>query len=154
MVMIETTLALLMALEGFSNCAYPDGPQYSIGYGTKAYSKFECISEEEAKRRLTERVFKDSKYVLRIFPRAAQTEHDALVSYCYNRGQAGCKKALEYAAKGQKNKASWVMRQEINIGQKSELGLRNRRAKEVALLTKPVTYTEWYMKGFNSNDRT
>ena len=149
MVMIETTLALLMTLEGFRNCAYPDGPQYSIGYGTKAYNRLECISEHEAKNRLVKRVLEDSKYVLQIFPNAAQTEHDALVSYCYNSGKTGCLKALKLAANGEKQKASWVMRQKINKGHKTEEGLRKRRLKEVALLIKPVGYTEWYMRGFN-----
>lgn len=151
--MIETTLALLMSLEGFSKCAYHDVSQYTNGYGTKASHKYECISEHKAKERLVNRVLKDSAYVLSYFPHANQSEHDALVSYCYNSGQTGCRKALLYAAMGEKAKASWVMRQKVNKGHRTEQGLRNRRTKEVALLMKPITYTEWYMKAF-SYERT
>ena len=40
--------------EGFSNVAYKDGSQYSIGYGTKALNPKETISEEEAEQRFLE----------------------------------------------------------------------------------------------------
>jgi len=38
--------------EGFSECAYWDNHQYTNGYGTKANSSTECISEAEATSRL------------------------------------------------------------------------------------------------------
>ncbi|HMS90630.1 MAG TPA: M23 family metallopeptidase [Candidatus Absconditabacterales bacterium] len=39
--------------EGFRECAYEDGKQVSIGYGTKAKSSSECITKEEAIKRKT-----------------------------------------------------------------------------------------------------
>lgn len=146
---LESALALIIQLEGFSHCAFRDVSQWTNGYGTKAANKWECVSEPEAKQRLISRVKEDSAYVLSVYPKASQSEHDALVSYCYNSGKAGCRKALDLAAKGNKKAASWVMRQKINKGLKSEKGLRNRRSIEVSLLMKPVTYSEWYFTAFN-----
>jgi len=40
--------------EGFSNVAYKDGSQYSIGYGTRALNPKETISEKEAEQRFLE----------------------------------------------------------------------------------------------------
>jgi GH24 family phage-related lysozyme (muramidase) len=73
---------------------------------------------------------------LSLFPTAKQNEHDALVSYCYNSGRYGCTKAVKLAASGNKDGASWVMRQKVNKGLASHSGLKNRRIAEVALLNK------------------
>jgi hypothetical protein len=42
--------------EGFLAKAYPDFKQYSSGYGTKANSPTEVITESEAERRLAGRL--------------------------------------------------------------------------------------------------
>ncbi len=132
----ESLLTFIISLEGFSSCAYWDVSQWSNGYGTKAANKWECISKTEAKSRMGKHLELDSRYVLSLFPTATQNEHDALVSYCYNAGRAGCTKAVTLAAKGNKPAAAWVMRQKVNKGLASESGLRKRRIAEVALLTK------------------
>lgn len=132
----ESLLAFIIGLEGFSSCAYPDVSQYSNGFGTKANSKWECITKTEAKSRMVKHLEEDSRYVLSLHPNATQNEHDALVSFCYNAGRAGCTKTVKLVAQGKKDSAAWVMKQKINKGLASESGLKKRRIAEIALLNK------------------
>lgn len=132
----ESLLAFIIGLEGFSSCAYPDVSQYSNGFGTKAVNKWECITKTEAKSRMVKHLEEDSKYVLSLHPNATQNEHDALVSFCYNAGRAGCTKTVKLVAQGKKDSAAWVMKQKINKGLASESGLKKRRIAEIALLNK------------------
>ena len=132
----ESLLAFIIGLEGFSSCAYPDVSQYSNGFGTKANSKWECITKTEAKSRMVKHLEEDSRYVLSLHPNATQNEHDALVSFCYNAGRAGCTKTVKLVAQGKKDSAAWVMKQKINKGLPSESGLKKRRIAEIALLNK------------------
>lgn len=134
----ESLLAFIISLEGFSSCAYLDVSQYSNGFGTKATNKWECITKTEAKSRMVKHLEEDSKYVLSLYPNATQNEHDALVSFCYNAGRAGCTKTVKLVAQGKKDSAAWVMKQKINRGLASEAGLKKRRLAEIALLNKPV----------------
>ena len=132
----ESLLAFIIGLEGFSSCAYPDVSQYSNGFGTKALNRWECITKTEAKSRMVKHLEEDSKYVLSLQPNATQNEHDALVSFCYNAGRAGCTKTVKLVAQGKKDSAAWVMKQKINKGLSSESGLKKRRIAEIALLNK------------------
>ena len=132
----ESLLAFIMGLEGFSSCAYLDVSQYSNGFGTKALNRWECITKTEAKSRMVKHLEEDSKYVLSLHPNATQNEHDALVSFCYNAGRAGCTKTVKLVAQGKKDSAAWVMKQKINKGLPSESGLKKRRIAEIALLNK------------------
>lgn len=132
----ESLLAFIIGLEGFSSCAYPDVSQYSNGFGTKALNRWECITKTEAKSRMVKHLEEDSKYVLSLHPNATQNEHDALVSFCYNAGRAGCTKTVKLVAQGKKDSAAWVMKQKINKGLASESGLKKRRIAEIALLNK------------------
>ena len=132
----ESLLAFIISLEGFSSCAYLDVSQYSNGFGTKAANKWECITKTEAKSRMVKHLQEDSKHVLSLHPHATQNEHDALVSFCYNAGRAGCTKTVKLVAQGKKDAAAWVMKQKINKGLASEKGLKKRRLAEIALLNK------------------
>ena len=132
----ESLLAFIIGLEGFSSCAYLDVSQYSNGFGTKAANKWECITKTEAKSRMVKHLQEDSKHVLSLHPNATQNEHDALVSFCYNAGRAGCTKTVKLVAQGKKDSAAWVMKQKINKGLASEKGLKKRRIAEIALLNK------------------
>ena len=132
----ESLLAFIIGLEGFSSCAYLDVSQYSNGFGTKAANKWECITKTEAKSRMVKHLQEDSKHVLSLHPHATQNEHDALVSFCYNAGRAGCTKTVKLVAQGKKDSAAWVMKQKINKGLASEKGLKKRRLAEIALLNK------------------
>lgn len=132
----ESLLAFIIGLEGFSSCAHPDVSQYSNGFGTKALNRWECITKTEAKSRMVKHLEEDSKHVLSLHPNATQNEHDALVSFCYNAGRAGCTKTVKLVAQGKKDSAAWVMKQKINKGLPSESGLKKRRIAEIALLNK------------------
>lgn len=132
----ESLLAFIISLEGFSSCAYLDVSQYSNGFGTKALNRWECITKTEAKSRMVKHLEEDSKYVLSLYPNAKQNEHDALVSFCYNSGRAGCTKTVKLVAQGKKDSAAWVMKNKINKGLASESGLKKRRIAEIALLNK------------------
>ena len=132
----ESLLAFIISLEGFSSCAYWDVSQYSNGFGTKALNRWECINKTEAKSRMVKHLEEDSKYVLSLYPNAKQNEHDALVSFCYNSGRAGCTKTVKLVAQGKKDSAAWVMKNKINKGLASESGLKKRRIAEIALLNK------------------
>lgn len=132
----QSLLLFIISLEGFSSCAYWDVSQWSNGYGTKAKNQWECIGKAEAKSRMVKHLEGDSLFVLSLFKNATQNEHDALVSYCYNSGRYGCTKAVKLAASGNKDGASWVMKNKINKGTKAEAGHRKRRTLEVALLNK------------------
>ena len=132
----ESLLAFIIGLEGFSSCAYLDVSQYSNGFGTKAANKWECITKTEAKSRMVKHLQEDSKHVLSLHPNATQNEHDALVSFCYNAGRAGCTKTVKLVAQGKKDSAAWVMKQKLNKGLASEKGLKKRRIAEIALLNK------------------
>jgi GH24 family phage-related lysozyme (muramidase) len=132
----ESLLAFIISLEGFSSCACLDVSQYSNGFGTKAANKWECITKTEAKFRMVKHLQEDSKFVLSLYPNAKQNEHDALVSFCYNAGRAGCAKTVKLVAQGKKDAAAWVMKNKINKGLASESGLKKRRLAEIALLKK------------------
>ena len=132
----ESLLAFIISLEGFSSCAYLDVSQYSNGFGTKAANRWECIGKTEAKSRMVKHLQEDSKFVLSLYPNAKQNEHDALVSFCYNAGRAGCTKTVKLVAQGKKDSAAWVMRSKIKQGSGYEEGLKKRRIAEIALLNK------------------
>jgi GH24 family phage-related lysozyme (muramidase) len=132
----ESLLAFIIGLEGFSSCAYLDVSQYSNGFGTKAANKWECIGKTEAKSRMVKHLEEDSKHVLSLHPHATQNEHDALVSFCYNVGRAGCTKTVKLVAQGKKDAAGWIMKSKIKQGSGYEEGLKKRRIAEIALLKK------------------
>ena len=133
----ETLMTFVIGFEGFVSCAKPDGSQWSNGFGTKARSRWECIDEVEAKRRMKSHMELDSKHVKLIFKNVKQHEHDSLVSYCYNMGRGGCADAVKLAAQGRKDAAAWVMKQHVKKGSGQEEGLTRRRLAEIAMLTKP-----------------
>lgn len=132
----QSLLAFIISLEGFSSCAYFDVSQYSNGFGTKALNRWECINKTEAKSRMVKHLEEDSKFVLSLHPNATQNEHDALVSFCYNAGRAGCTKTVKLVAQGKKDSAAWVMKSKIKQGSGYEAGLKKRRIAEIALLNK------------------
>jgi GH24 family phage-related lysozyme (muramidase) len=72
---------------GFHAKAYPDGRQWSIGYGTKARPG-ETIGQEEAQRRLDEELAKHAGRVDRIagYLNLKPHERDALISFDFNTG--------------------------------------------------------------------
>jgi GH24 family phage-related lysozyme (muramidase) len=72
--------------EGFSARAYPDGSQYSIGYGTRATSPNEVIDQATAQQRLNSELADSQRSVDRFAPNLPQSVRDGLTSLDYNTG--------------------------------------------------------------------
>jgi len=79
-------IAAVKKFEGLSLKAYPDFKQYSIGYGTKAKSADEVITEAEAVERLGTELVNAAHSVERFAPNAPLGVQQALTSLTYNAG--------------------------------------------------------------------
>lgn len=88
--MDDSGINLIKKFEGFNTKAYGDYGQYSIGYGTRAKSPDEVITQEEADTRLRDETSLVSKYIQNtIKVPLTQNQHNALVSFGYNIGVGG-----------------------------------------------------------------
>ncbi len=79
--------------EGYSQTAFPDNDQYSIGYGTKANSKYEQLPDgdkgkEIAEQRLIDYLKNSINYYNNLFPtkRFNKVREDAILDMLYNLG--------------------------------------------------------------------
>lgn len=137
-------LNFITTQEGFRNKAYPDGSQYSIGFGTKANTPDEVISKEEAQTRFTQRVNQDVAFVNRLQAERvsrtgkglSQKQFDSLVSFFYNAGQ-GVNSVKDLVITGNDEAVMKKMR-EFNKAEKDGVlavstGLVSRREKETKL---------------------
>jgi len=136
----EYSVDLIKKFEGFSAHAYWDYQQYSIGYGTKAKSPNEVITQEEAERRLREEV---ERYVLpgiknvigqERWNQLSYNQKSALVSFAYNVGVGGATPVLELVKAGRIQEAAQEMKRYVHAGGKVLQGLVNRRNEEAKLL--------------------
>lgn len=72
--------------EGFSAKAYWDYKQYTIGYGTKASSASETITEAEAKQRLAAELTSAAHAVSTAIPKAPLGVQQAMTDFSFNLG--------------------------------------------------------------------
>lgn len=84
-------LSFIKDKEGYSDKAYKDGSQYSIGYGTVAKSPTETIDKTEAELRLRKEIdqaaiLTNKELTSRGITNLTQYQKEALISYTYNRG--------------------------------------------------------------------
>lgn len=79
------TMDFIADFEGFRKCAYDDGKQISIGYGTISYWG-ECITKEEAKLRKLEEIERLMEEVYKNHFVTYHNQRQALVSAMYNLG--------------------------------------------------------------------
>lgn len=125
--------------EGFSAKAYPDIKQYSIGYGTKAASPTEVITEAEAEKRLAAELAIAAASVERFAPGAPRGVKQSLTSLTYNTGpiweQQGLGECIK-AGKYDEAKAHFVQYNHAD-GKVSE-DLTKRREAEVAWFDNPL----------------
>ncbi len=87
--------------EGFRRCAYWDYSRYSIGYGTKAKSRFECLARDEiqakkiAKARMLKHLTDDALFIYKRKPQVNTGQLAILTAAAYNSGRNGIMKAVD-----------------------------------------------------------
>jgi GH24 family phage-related lysozyme (muramidase) len=132
-------VAAVKKFEGFSAKAYPDIKQYSIGYGTKATSSTEVITEAEAEKRLAAELEIAEQSVERFAPGAPRGVKQGLTSLTYNTGpiweQQGLGECIK-AGKYDEAKAHFV--QYNHADGKVNEDLTKRRETEVAWFDNPL----------------
>lgn len=126
--------------ETFSPNAYYDYKQYSIGYGTPASSKSESIDEEEATRRLMQRISSEREFVKQYGVRHGYNwndcQIDALSSFRYNLGAGGFEQ-LTGGGRRDNNTIAQKMLEFNMAGGKVQSGLVIRRKSE----------SDWFKSG-------
>ncbi|SRR5229473_553067 len=132
-------IAFIKKEEGFQPKAYWDYKQYSIGYGTKANSATEVITESEAEARLTVEVDKADTLVKNFATGLPKGIHQALIDLTYNAGPG-----WEHASLGAAvvSRAWDTVKADIlqynHAGGVVNAGLTARREAEVSWFDKPL----------------
>lgn len=132
----DNLLAFIRDKEGYSDTAYKDGTQYSIGYGTVAKSPTEIIDKNEAELRLRKEIDQSANLAnkelsQRGYNNLTQSQKESLYSYTYNRGLGGLKQLLNNSSNSWESISS-NMPKYWGSNQSAKNGLINRRNAEVA----------------------
>tara|TARA_R100001440_G_scaffold9814_1_gene18197 strand:- start:1611 stop:2369 length:759 start_codon:yes stop_codon:yes gene_type:complete len=126
----------IIELEDFSPTAYDDFKQTSIGYGTKATSKDQTITEPEARKLMEKDLDAARKTVLKLKETAGydwnENQVDALTSFTYNLGAGNLRKLTENGTRGDEEIADMLPEYKY-AGGKINDGLIKRRAAELKL---------------------
>ena len=126
----------IIELEDFSPTAYDDFKQTSIGYGTKATSKNQTITEPEARKLMEKDLDAARKTVLKLKETAGydwnENQVDALTSFTYNLGAGNLRKLTENGTRGDEEIADMLPEYKY-AGGKVRDGLVKRRAAELKL---------------------
>ena len=125
--------------EGFRANAYWDYKQYSIGYGTKANSSTETISEAEATTRLMTEIAAADKLVKDKFPNLPKGLHQALLDLTYNAGPGWEEVSLGKAVAAMKmDTIKADILQYNHAGGQVSADLTKRREAEVSWIDNPL----------------
>jgi len=129
---------MIASFEGFRRTAYDDFGQLSIGYGTKATSKNQTMTEEEARKELTKQVMQARTIVLKAAEKHgydwSENQIDALTSFTYNLGQGNLNQLLENGTRGNEEISEMMLEYDKADG-KTLGGLTKRRKAEADLFT-------------------
>ena len=132
----DNVIDFIIKHEGFSSTAYDDFKQISIGYGTKATSKNQTITEAEARKLLERDVEVASKPVLKMNKEKNynwnKNQIDALISFTYNAGEGNFNKLTKNGTRSKEEIAAMLSKY-IKAGGKDNDGLIKRRAAEIKL---------------------
>jgi GH24 family phage-related lysozyme (muramidase) len=124
----QNLISFLQDAEGFSEKAYWDNKQWSIGHGTRSFEG-EVITKEEAAQRLNEEVASHAERVDKAQEEAgillSEGQRNALISFDYNTGE-GVSVIKRFGGDPA------AMKQKMMEYAQSK-GLENRRLKEIAL---------------------
>jgi len=126
----------VMEYEQFSSTAYDDFKQTSIGYGSKASSKNQTITEAEAKKLLEKDLNTARKFVVRMKEKSGyswtENQIDALTMFTHNNGPGGLNELTENGTRGDEEIADMLPEYKY-AGGKVRDGLIKRRAAELKL---------------------
>lgn len=135
----EALVAAVKKFEGFSARAYGDYKQYSIGYGTKANSPDEVITEAEADQRLRAEIAVAAKSVETFCPNAPKGVKQAMIDMTYNVGPVWQHNDLGKLVKaGSYEEAKAHVLQYNHAGGVVNEGLTKRRQAEVEWFDHPL----------------
>lgn len=118
--------------------AYWDEKQYSIGFGTKAKSKDEVITHEEALSRLEAATQEAKEDVLEIAEKFGydfnEDQIKALTSFTYNLGRTNLLRLTENGTRGTEEIADMILEYD-KVGNTVRPGLTERRKAEYELFS-------------------
>jgi GH24 family phage-related lysozyme (muramidase) len=135
----EALVAWLKKEEGFNPKAYGDFKQWSIGYGTKATSKDEVITEPDADKRLRFELAQAEQSVETFAPNAPKGVKQALSELTYNAGTGWQKSGLGAKIKaGDYEGAKTNFVQYVHAGGEVNDGLVARRNSSVKWFDNPI----------------
>ena len=125
--------------EGFSAKAYGDYKQYSIGYGTRAASPTEVITEAEAEKRLAAEIAIADQSVEHFAPNAPVGVKQGLTDLTYNVGPIWQQQSLgELIKAGKYEEAKSHVLQYNHAGGQVLDALTKRREAEVSWFDHPL----------------
>lgn len=125
--------------EGFSARAYWDYKQYTIGYGTRANSSTEVITEAEARKRLLAELNDCAKSVEAFIPDAPRGVKQAMIDATFNLGTGWQSQSLGKALKaGNYTTAAADLLQYNHAGGQVLPALTKRRQAEVSWFQNPI----------------
>lgn len=129
----------IKSAEGFQAKAYWDYKQYTNGYGTKANSPTEVITEAEAEARVRAEIAVADKLVTDFAPDLPKGVHQALLDLTYNAGSGWEHASLGAAVKAQKwETVKADILQYNHAGGVVNAGLTARREAEVKWFANPL----------------
>ena len=138
----DNVIDFIIEYEGFSSTAYDDVKQTSIGYGTKATSKNQTITEAEARKLLERDVEIASKPVLKMNKEKnynwSKNQIDALISFTYNAGEGNFNNLTKNGTRSNEEIAA-MLPEYKKAGGKVLDGLIKRRAAELKLFNEGYT---------------
>jgi GH24 family phage-related lysozyme (muramidase) len=140
----EELVNFIKKKEKFSARAFKDHKQISIGYGTKANSEDEVITEAEADARLRKYLEKAQKDVVSYGKNKGydwnQKQIDALTSFVYNLGPAALRQVTADGKRSNQEIAAKIPEYNQASG-KALPGLITRRNEELAMFSLPPPTT-------------
>lgn len=132
-------IAFVKTEEGFRAHAYGDYKQWSIGYGTRANSPNDVITEAEATQRLLTELDAAAKFVEGFIPSAPLGVKQGMTDATYNLGPAWHTAGLGAClANGQYDEAKQHLMEYVHAGGTVLQALVDRRTKECNMFDHPV----------------
>jgi GH24 family phage-related lysozyme (muramidase) len=129
----EDLVKEVKVLEGFREKPYWDFKQHTVGYGTRARSPDEKVTEEEADKRLRDELGRSANVVDQLNPNLPAGTRNALISLTFNAGSGWTQSGLgRKIQEGDIEGAKENFVQYNKAGGEVNPGLVSRRAKEAS----------------------